>query len=60
MNDELNYMNYNTKYFIFTINFLKIMHVFVTHGKFKYNFKKWLLLGLLLNVINEKLLSELF
>ncbi len=30
MNDELNYMNYNTKYFIFTINFFLIIHVFVT------------------------------
>jgi len=28
MNDELNYMNYNTIFF--TINFLKIIHVFVT------------------------------
>ncbi len=30
MNNELNYMNYDTKYFIFTSNFLKIIHVFVT------------------------------
>jgi hypothetical protein len=30
------------------------------HGKFKYDLKKWSLLGLLLNVTNEKLSYELF
>ncbi len=56
MNDELNYMNYNTKYFIFTINYT----CFCDMHEFKFNFKKWSLLGLLLNVTNEKLSYELF
>jgi len=30
MNDELNYMSYNTKYFIFTINLNIYIHSFVT------------------------------
>ncbi len=30
------------------------------HGKFKYDLKKWSLLGLLLNVTNEKLSYELY
>jgi len=58
MNDELNYMNYITIFF--TINFFNYTCFCDMHGKFKYNFKKWFLLGLLLNVINEKLSYELF
>jgi hypothetical protein len=58
MNDELNYMNYNTIFFtIFKKNYICFCD---KHGNFKYNFKKWSLLGLLLNVINEKLSYELF